>query len=257
MGLLTGKWTSNCDAIAWQVCYILADLVIFWLGCEAAHKRQDDMQADNTNGVNIELAEVLTQLPVTDTTSTIEMLLDIVVRLTGGAGASVVRVGDTLMNVSRGDATLWGDVKQVSIDWIRQLSSQGEVGRQLPFDVTASSWFTYRLSDHVVLFGWFAHETSTTEELLASVAPVTVVLNLAVQAHLANRRQERANLLANSVIDSILDPLLVLKDDRTVLMMNVAAEELFGVKTDVAWGQHVSDVVKADDLMILLDREDE
>lgn len=61
--------------------------------------------------------------------------------------------------------------------------------------------------------------------------------------------QERTYQLTSSLLNSIPDPLLVLDEDKCVLLMNPAAEKVFEMASVDAHGKLVSDVVRSSALM--------
>ena len=75
------------------------------------------------------------------------------------------------------------------------------------------------------------------------------MLQLVVKQHVANRKQERADILAKSILRSIADPLLVLSGERRVLTMNPAAEAVFRISATDAIDKPLSDVLNSDRLL--------
>jgi len=61
--------------------------------------------------------------------------------------------------------------------------------------------------------------------------------------------QERAYQLTSSLLNSIPDPLIVLDEDKCVLLMNPAAEKVFEMPSSEARGKLVADVVRSAALM--------
>jgi PAS domain S-box-containing protein len=61
--------------------------------------------------------------------------------------------------------------------------------------------------------------------------------------------QQRAYQLTSSLLNSIPDPLLVLDEDKCILLMNPAAEKVFEMASVDARGKRVSDVVRSETLM--------
>ncbi|MFZ4815854.1 MAG: sensor histidine kinase [Phototrophicaceae bacterium] len=69
--------------------------------------------------------------------------------------------------------------------------------------------------------------------------------------------QPTTDSLATSILNSIMDPLLVLSEDRHIVQMNPAAEKLFGLSSASAAGQSLADVVNSPTLLSLIDNQDQ
>ncbi|NWG15116.1 MAG: PAS domain-containing protein [Chloroflexi bacterium] len=68
-----------------------------------------------------------------------------------------------------------------------------------------------------------------------------------------NGQFSSADLLLLSVLKSIVDPLLILDNRQRVVLMNTSAEAVFGETSEQAAGRTLSEVVRSDDLVALLD----
>jgi signal transduction histidine kinase len=69
------------------------------------------------------------------------------------------------------------------------------------------------------------------------------------------RRSQRAEQMARSLLDGNTDPLLVFDVGWRLEVMNSAAERLFNVMTDAAHGKILREVVQSDDLTAFVDGE--
>jgi signal transduction histidine kinase len=209
------------------------------------------MQAQDTHGTNPTLAHVLQLIAAapgkeTALTATLEALYT----YTNATGVSLARWGDIRFEFVVGDDAGWLQQMPDDRNWLASVPATLTRDTSLPGPVEAACWYTRRIPDDILVCVWFDEDTVLSE---AAVTPLLNLVTITAAAYLANRRQERANQLANSVIDSILDPLLVLTDERTVLMMNSAAETLFDVETEAVIGMSLGDVVQSDELLELID----
>jgi nitrogen-specific signal transduction histidine kinase len=66
-------------------------------------------------------------------------------------------------------------------------------------------------------------------------------------------RDEQSQRLLSSVLNSIADPLLVLDDNKTVLLMNPAAQDVFQTNTSQAAGKSVGEMLRVEALLNLID----
>ena len=89
---------------------------------------------------------------------------------------------------------------------------------------------------------------------LESLVDISVIIAAHVESH---AQRERAEQLARSILHSITDPLLVIDKDKRVLLLNPAAESVFALSAREAVGRTLSEVVRSDELMRLIDSSNE
>jgi two-component system phosphate regulon sensor histidine kinase PhoR len=116
-----------------------------------------------------------------------------------------------------------------------------------------------RVQQQVVGATWLLFDapidlSSEDDETLAAFVDALTVLALHAQAQ---ERHEDSHQLTVSVLNSITDPILVLDDMRRIVLMNPAAELLFGVETSAVQGQPLRDVVHSAQLADFAEGVDE
>ncbi len=95
---------------------------------------------------------------------------------------------------------------------------------------------------------WMTCPNPTNEATLAALRSCVDGLTIVAANAVLKDRQENANRFMNSLLNSISDPLLVLDDDKHVLLMNPAAEAVFDVSSTDAAGKFLRDVIQSDEL---------
>jgi PAS domain S-box-containing protein len=95
---------------------------------------------------------------------------------------------------------------------------------------------------------WLACVVPPNEDAQNALALYVDGLTIVAGNAILKDRHENARQFMNSLLNSISDPLLVLDDDKRMLLMNPAAETLFGITTAEAIGKSLLDVVKSDEL---------
>ncbi|MEM6285124.1 MAG: ATP-binding protein, partial [Chloroflexota bacterium] len=172
---------------------------------------------------------------------------------TGAAGASITRSPGG-QHIVAGDASAWaGDVKSLAA---HIPAIPNDMTRNVPLDgisITATAWYTLKPTTDLLLSLWYVQSAEPPDEDVVAVH--ADVLSLLMAQHRMNLQQERSNLLANSILGSIADPLLVLDDNRTVMLMNPAAEALFDVGTAESFNQPLAQVVRSPSLIEILDNQ--
>jgi len=105
---------------------------------------------------------------------------------------------------------------------------------------------------HPNTFGaiWFSYETppiitAEKEENLKPLISALTILGMNIQAR---ETHERSHQLTLSLLNSITDPLLVLDDNRQLLLMNPAAEKIFRTTINAARGKSLQEVVNSEEL---------
>lgn len=172
----------------------------------------------------------------------------------GASGACVCVQGSANALIQVGEG--WLEDSEQVLSWAATLSNSVASSPPLPsgVSVTAKAWFVVKQPQNGVVCFWFNEDSPDVDS--QQVQDVANVLYLAYLSDRAGRRQRRATLLANSILSSIIDPLIVLDENRRLLMMNPAAENLFKVETATALGKPLRDVLNADDLMAIIESQD-
>lgn len=173
----------------------------------------------------------------------------------GADGASITHRQETKTHLSSGQLSAWIDDVEALAGW--QVPHVLKQNSPLPpnIKVEARYWYTRLFDDDVLLSIWFRQAPAHQDELF--LAALVDVVEMTLKTQRAHHQQERANLLADSIIKSIVDPLIVLRENRTVVALNPAAETLFSMNTVAAYGLPLSAVVKDEKLMTLIDSPQE
>ncbi|MBC7811297.1 MAG: PAS domain-containing protein [Burkholderiales bacterium] len=187
----------------------------------------------------------------------VTLVLDHARTVTGADGAAFWLFDDPEMAVAVGDG---GAVQSEDGALAKLAATLGEGvyhNPPLPAEVTApyEGWLvaTVRVHGNAAGMLWLSFATvaqlSDNQNALLSVL-VDALTIIAANAQ-TQERHASAHHLAMSLLNSITDPLLALDDDLRVLMMNPAAETVFGMTFADALGRPVREVVRADDLAAL------
>lgn len=187
----------------------------------------------------------------------VEQILSLVMQACEAQGASITLEDEGRLHFVAGDAGLWLS-NQEGLGTLSAVVPDGLAYRSaLPagLRVSAQSWYTARLQSGVVIAIWFSREVPDLDT--DSLMSVFTVLALAGARMLTARKAEQANQLAKSIISSIRDPLLVLSEDRDVVMMNPAAESVFDIKIEAAYAQPLAAVLKDETLSQLIDHQND
>jgi len=116
-----------------------------------------------------------------------------------------------------------------------------------------------RVQQNVVGVMWLALDSPVQlndedQSTLAAIVDGLTVLALHAQAQ---ERHQDSHQLTVSVLNSITDPILVLDDDRYIVLMNPAAESIFNTTTTTVQGKPMRDVVQSDQLADFAEGKDE
>jgi signal transduction histidine kinase len=178
-------------------------------------------------------------------------VLDQVREALGAAGVCFVQAkpDEPPLVLVVGDAALWTDDASLLASWLPSLPPDLAHNLPAPFQPAAPSWYTFKTTDTAAVCLWAAHVLDADD---AALLPAFAdVLQLAFQREQARRQQLRANLLAQSIVNSIADPLLVLDENLAVTIMNPAAEQTFAISSAEAHMKPLDTVVN-DELMALI-----
>lgn len=211
------------------------------------------MQAEDMYGANANLGQLLGQLAAeADPGRSLKTILAALRQVTSADGVSLTRLADLHLHLVEGERSLWFHdmalyarlLDTMPTPWAHQIA--------LGEEVAAKTWYTARLHDASwVVCVWFKDATARVD--MREIEDMLHLLTLVCGTYMSHHRQKRANQLSDSVINSILDPLLVLTEDRRLVLMNEAAERVFGVRSANAVDQPLASIVKSEDLLALLD----
>ncbi len=167
------------------------------------------------------------------------------------SGVSMVTAGETRLQVAVGRVPEWAQNATRLFQWGTALPSAVTKTPPTPNADAPPTYYTLKLDDGTVVCLWFERDDVQLDENV--VGTFADMLQLVMKQHRAERKQKRSEMLAKSILRSIADPLLVLSDDRRVLLMNPAAEAVFQISAMDATDKPLSDVLNSDSLLTLID----
>ena len=211
------------------------------------------MQAEDMYGENANLGQLLGQLAAeADPGRSLKTTLVALRQAAHADGVSLTRLNEIHFHLVDGDRSLWNHDMQVYRGWLKDLPEELTRCPNLNgTTVEAGAWYTLRVGDGWLVCFWFQDEAALVDDI--QIADLLHILVLVCNTYLNHHREIRANQLADSVINSILDPLLVLTEDRRLILMNEAAERVFGALSAESVGKPLEQVVQAEDLLALLE----
>ena len=164
-----------------------------------------------------------------------------------GVSASVSREPASMWSVGR--TPTWAE-PTVLADWATKLPDGISKNSDYPEQTKFPACYTVNLPGKALVCLWFRQADGQIDEEVISV--FSSVFYLLVDRFIAQQKQQLASALTQSILSSIADPLLVLSEERRLLMMNPAAEMVFQVPASEAVGRSLSDVVNDDKLLALV-----
>ncbi|MCC6805405.1 MAG: PAS domain-containing protein [Anaerolineae bacterium] len=172
-----------------------------------------------------------------DTPACVTALLEFTLPIAGAVGAGFRASGGDAVTIGERPEIDLGDVSSLGFAEIDPVSGAVVCPVRQDANLLGVLWLTLEPGYHL---------TEADRETLAVVADG---LALVAARDRDQRRSERAELMARSLLDGNSDLLLVFDDARRLEVMNPAAEKFFGVTTAVARGKTLRDIVQADDLV--------
>lgn len=210
------------------------------------------MQADTKRNAQAAVQSVLGEIAAErDGESALQIVLNAFMGVTGASGIGVVWDAPATTYKTVGDLQQWTDDAASLLGWLEQLPGGLTLTPAFTDNthVGAASWWVYR-QERVLVCVWFgnvgADYNSETVEMFINLIILTCDRVRLWQSN------ERDHVLMRSVLNSIVDPLIILSDQQSLIMMNTAAESLFGLSSDEAYGKPLSDVVGDDELLAIL-----
>jgi signal transduction histidine kinase len=186
-----------------------------------------------------------------DAQQALRYALQLILTQSGASGVSLTGLGDINVHFMAGDATLWVRDVDVLLQWAKQLppglTEDPPTGNL--FQPQVASWLTVVQPERFIVCVWFASPTNVDVEAAATLIDLLVLVG---DRYVADKRRERAALLADSVLYSIVDPVVVLDENHHVVAMNPAAESVFQTSSGEAVTLPLTDVVNAPQLMALI-----
>ncbi len=180
----------------------------------------------------------------------VPMMLQAAQAVTDATGACYLLFGEFQTCIMAGDNPYHSD----ALEKIAKALPKG-----LHFNPTAPDGDSLSLSDYLIApiylsgaitgaFSLMLNRPLTEDDHVLLTAIVDGLSIVTLNAEVRDD-QERAYQLTSSLLNSIPDPLLVLDEDKCVLLMNPAAEKVFDMASVEARGKLVTDVVRSNALM--------
>jgi len=187
-----------------------------------------------------------------DLKRSVSEILQIARNLTGASGAGFLLFDEPRVRVVVGatDKRMPRDDKLEAL--AMALPDGVQIKPKLSERTSPLEWLVakIRVQQNVVGITWLIFESPVNlseDEHVTLAALVDALTVLAVQAQ-TQERHEDSHQLTVSVLNSITDPILVLDEERKVVLMNPAAEALFNTSTAATQGKRLRTVVQSDQL---------
>lgn len=180
-------------------------------------------------------------------------ILKLAVTAFGAVGASFILFDEPNLVVSVGSSESWISKQHLLKPFAEKLVDKVNINPPLVDGISSNfgGWLVAPLKTGKTELGllWLSFDSPplSDESFNTLVDSISI---LATNLH-AHEKYERSHQLTMSLLTSISDPLLVLDDDRNILLMNPAAETLFKTQIDQARGKPLHEVVQSEDLTAL------
>ncbi|MBZ0283320.1 MAG: PAS domain-containing protein [Anaerolineae bacterium] len=200
------------------------------------------------------LGEIISLIAANPASSeNINAILKLVQAASAATSASFILFDEPKLVISSGDSDSWINHEQILQSFTAKLSDKLNINPPL-IDGLASkhqNWLAAPLRNGKLDLGllWLSFDTlpPLADTLDALVDSLSI---LASNLH-AHESHEHSHQLTISLLTSITDPLLVLDDDRNLLLMNPAAETVFKAKADQVRGKSLREIVQSEELIAL------
>lgn len=198
-----------------------------------------------------ELIQAIAEAP--DSESHLLNIVEFIQGVLGASGLVCIIFDEPEMGIAIGDYEDWQGnealLKMVAVSLPFGLHS----ARALPGDFQPShpDWAVSPLrTSETIGAVWLSFETARkiTHDEQLQLQPFISALSVVVGNLLAKKVYERSHQLTLSLLNSIVDPLIVLDDERRLLLMNPAAEALFRTTVDLSSGKSFREVFQAEEL---------
>jgi PAS domain S-box-containing protein len=186
-------------------------------------------------------------------------LLQLAQTLTGAVGACMSLFDDPDTHLVVGEGEEWVGRRSSLRDLAKSLPPGLYVNQPLPpgMSVQYSGWLVAPLSMDSEIKGvvWlsFPARPDLGESDLAAVKAVIEGVTIVAASLLLDGQRDNADQLSMSLLMSIPDPLLVLDDEKRVVLLNPAAETAFSVVSADVRGHTLSAVIHAPELVALVE----
>lgn len=191
--------------------------------------------------------------------SSASQLLKLAQTLTGAVGACLSLFDDPDTHVVVGEGEEWVGRRSVLRDLAQTMAPGVHVNQPLPTGLVVqyNGWLVapLQVKDETKGVVWlsFPSQPALTESDLAAVNAIVDGLVIVATNLLLDGQRDNADQLSMSLLMSIPDPLLVLDDEKRVMLLNPAAESAFNVVLAEMRGHPLADVIRATELVALVE----
>jgi signal transduction histidine kinase len=186
-----------------------------------------------------------------DEQETVSALLEIGLRMTSAVSASFILFDEPQMFITVGHPRDWSASKANLPTLAASLAPGFTLNPSLPDSLKSSSSVAGAPLNHATGLVWLDFDTkpkwsADDQTLLNALLDGLNILAANIQAR---EKHENSHQLTTSLLRSITDPLLVIDEDRKLLLMNPAAEAVFETQSSAARGKTLAEVVRSEDLV--------
>jgi PAS domain S-box-containing protein len=208
------------------------------------------------------LRDVLHLIATTpDLKRSVSAILEMAQRELGAGMAGFLLFDEPRVRVVTGGADENTLKDEVLKSLVLSLSNGVHINPQLKGKAPYANWLAapIRVQQSVVGVTWFTFDAAPnlSDEDHATLAALVDGLTVLASHAQAQERHEDSHQLTVSVLNSITDPILVLDENRRIVLMNPAAEALFNASTASAQGKPLREVVHSDQLADFAEGKDE
>jgi signal transduction histidine kinase len=188
-----------------------------------------------------------------DSTTAITQILQYIQQTVSAEGAAFFIFDEPHLLVKVGDGEEWGGKEELLKSIITSLSSGFHSNIDLPDDFKqkfAGSFVAPLINQKKFGALWLSVTTqrSLSNDEIETLLPLIHALTAIATNLQAREIHERSRQLTLSLLNSITDPLLVVDDDRQLLLMNPAAETIFKTTITKSQGKNLREIVQSEEL---------
>jgi PAS domain S-box-containing protein len=186
-----------------------------------------------------------------DEQETVSSLLELGLRLMGAVGAGFIIMDEPHLVVTVGQSRDWSGKEGSLIALVASLKPGFTLNPSISDELKSSASIAVAPLNHASGLVWldFNNPPKWANDDQPLLSALLDGLNIVAANIQAREKHENSHQLTTSLLHSITDPLLVIDDDRKLLLMNPAAEAVFGIKSGDAQGKSLVEVVRSEELV--------
>jgi PAS domain S-box-containing protein len=186
-----------------------------------------------------------------DEQGTVSSLLDLALRMTGAVGASFVLLDEPHLVITGGRARDWSGKESHFPALLSSLKPGFTINPSIPDELKSNMTIAVAPLNHAAGLVWldFSAPPKSADDEQSLLSALLDGFNILAANIQAREKHENSHQLTTSLLRSITDPLLVIDDNRKLLLMNPAAEAVFGIKSSDAQGKSLMEVVRSEELV--------